>query len=134
MIDEQLLKFCEEEPAAAERLAAALRSVVEFYQGRGAMLRSLAIRRSPRRSSCGWCTPMADEFWNAQQRVTSELPRVKREARDQTRRNIVEQLEASKVHLRLVQTNPTAVRITENNIMQLELRLTQLDSEDWINA
>lgn len=41
MTNEQLLKFCEEQPEAADSLIVALCRTIRFHETRGAMLRSL---------------------------------------------------------------------------------------------
>lgn len=80
-----------------------------------------------------------EKFFSAQERVTSEFPRIKKEAREAARANFVRQLEGARVHLRLIQTNPVAVRLTEANIAKLEQQLAAHDavtaqlhtSTDW---
>ena len=46
MSDERILKFCEKNPAAADSVTRALRTVVDFNKGRGAMLRSIQPKRN----------------------------------------------------------------------------------------
>jgi hypothetical protein len=43
MTPEEIQKFCEEQPAAADSLIAAFRHVVAFRNSRGAMLRRLGF-------------------------------------------------------------------------------------------
>jgi hypothetical protein len=75
---------------------------------------------------------MTDEFFTAQERVTSDLPRVKRVTREETRRQYQAAVDAARVHLNCIQQNPLACRRQEAVILKCEQRLAQFDSEEWL--
>lgn len=75
---------------------------------------------------------MTDDFFTSQRRVTSELPRVKREARAQTRANLVAVLEAARLHLNNIAHNPRAVEHQRKRIADHERRLQIFDEHNWV--
>ncbi len=76
---------------------------------------------------------MSDFFATSQRRVTSELPRVKRAARETTRANLVAVLEAAKLHLNNIAHNPLAVEHQRRRIAEHEQRLNIFDQHEWID-